>query len=126
MNRLSNSRTVSWFRAHWRTIGISAVGLIALFGIVGYFAIPAAARWGLETVASRELGRAVSVEKISANPFNLRVTLRGLAVAGDQGEPPLLTIRQSTVNASLMSILRGAPVIDALAIDGLAAHIIRL
>ncbi len=126
MNRLGDNRAVSWFRAHWRTIGIAAAGVIVLFGVVGYFAIPAAARWGIETVASRELGRSVTVEKISANPYSLRVTLNGLAIAGHPGETPLLTVRQATVNASLMSALRLVPVIDALSIDGLAAHLIRL
>src|SRR5512134_1116139 len=126
MNRLGDNRAVSWFQAHWRTIGIAAAGVIVLFGVVAYFAIPAAARWGIETVASRELGRSVTVDEISANPYSLRVTLTGLAIAGHPGEPPLLTVRQATVNASLMSALRLVPVIDALSIDGLAAHLIRL
>jgi uncharacterized protein involved in outer membrane biogenesis len=125
MNRLSNNRAVSWVRARWRTIGIAAAGLIVLFGVVGYFAIPAAARWGIETVASRELGRAVSVEKISANPFTLRVTLNDVTIAGQSGEPPLLKVKQAAVNASAQSLFRLAPVIDAFAIEGLAANIIR-
>jgi hypothetical protein len=126
MSRLRDNRAVSWFQAHWRTIGIAAAGVIVLFGVVGYFAIPAAVRWGIETVASRELGRSVTVEKVSANPYSLRVTMNGLAIAGHPGEAPLLTVRQATVNASLMSALRLVPVIDALSIDGLAAHLIRL
>jgi uncharacterized protein involved in outer membrane biogenesis len=125
MNRLRDNRAVSWFQAHWRTIGTAAAGVIVLFGVIGYFAIPAAARWGIETVAARELGRAVTVEKISANPFNLRVTFRGIAIAGNAGEPPLLTVRQATINASAESILRLAPVIESLAIEAPAVNIIR-
>ena len=40
---------------------LTAIALL-LFGLIGYFAIPAGVRWGIETVASRELGRAVHVE----------------------------------------------------------------
>ena len=106
---------------------IVAVSILALIGVVGYFAIPAAARWGIETVGSRELGRTVRVESISANPYALRVTVKGLTVEGLPGEPaPLLTLQQATVNASISSVLRFAPVIDALKIDGLTANIVRL
>ena len=106
---------------------IVAVSILALVGIVGYFAIPAAARWGIETVGSREIGRTVRVESISANPYTLRVTVKGLTVEGLPGEPaPLLTVQQATVNASISSVLRFAPVIDAVKIDGLTANIVRL
>ena len=106
---------------------IVAVSILALVGVVGYFAIPAAARWGIETVGSREIGRTVRVESISANPYALRVTIKGLTVEGLPGEPaPLLTVQQATVNASISSVLRFAPVIDAVKIDGLTANIVRL
>ena len=63
-------------------------------------------RWGLETIATREIGRTVHVEGISANPFTLRVTLRGLTVDGAPGESaPLLTVRELTANASSASLL---------------------
>lgn len=98
-----------------------------LFGVVGYFAIPWAVRWGVETVASRELGRAVHVEKISANPYTLAVTLRGITVDGAKGEAaPLLTAREATVNVSASSLFYRAPVLDSLSIDGLVANIVRL
>ena len=109
-----------------RKTAIGAAIAFLLFGAVGYFAIPKLARWGVETVASRELGRTVRVESISANPYTLRVTLRGLVVEGS-GEPaPLLTVREITANASVGSILRLAPVLDALTVDGLTANIVRL
>lgn len=118
---------VSKTTSRLRTAAIVAVSIVVLIGVVGYFAIPAAARWGLETVASREIGRTVRVESISANPYTLRVTINGLTVDGLPGESaPLLTVRQTTVNASITSVLRLAPVIDAVSIDGLTANIVRL
>lgn len=105
---------------------IAAVALVVV-GVVGVLAIPAAVRWGLETVATRELGRAVTVDEVRANPYTLRVTVRGLAIAGAPGETvPLLAVREITANASLASLFRLAPVLDALSIDGATANLVRL
>ena len=110
-----------------RKIAIGIAIALLLFGVVGYFAIPKAVRWGLETVATRELGRTVRVESISANPFTLRVTLHGLTVEGGAGESaPLLTVRELTANASSASLFYRAPVLDALSVDGLVANLVRL
>lgn len=109
-----------------RKAALGAAIAFLLFGAVGYFAIPKAVRWAVETVASRELGRTVRVESISANPYTLRVTLRGLVVEGGAEPAPLLTVREIRANASVGSILRLAPVLDALNVDGLTANIVRL
>ncbi len=118
---------MSWLATRWRRIGAIIAALVVVFGIVGVFAIPAAVRWGLETVASRELGRTVRLEDVSANPYTLRVTLRGLTVEGQPGESsPLLTLREASINASTASLLRLAPVLEAVIVDGLTVNIVRL
>jgi uncharacterized protein involved in outer membrane biogenesis len=118
---------VSRTKSRLQLAAIVIASIVVLFGVVGYFAIPTAARWGIENVASRELGRHVHVDSISANPYTLRITINGLTVDGLPGEAaPLLTVQQATVNASISSVLRLAPVIDAVSINGLAANIVRL
>ena len=118
---------MAWLDTRWRRIAAIIAILVAAFGIIGALAIPAAARWGLETVASRELGRTVRIEGISANPYTLRVTLRGLTVDALPGQgDPLLTAREASINASISSLLRFAPVLEAVSVDGLTAHIVRL
>jgi uncharacterized protein involved in outer membrane biogenesis len=118
---------MSWLGTRWRRVGVIIAFLIVVFGIVGAFAIPAAARWGLETVASRELGRTVRVADVSANPYTLRVTLKGLTVEGQPGESaPLLTLREASINASITSLLRLAPVLEAVVVDGLTVNVVRL
>ena len=113
--------------SRWPIAAITVASIVALIGAVGYFAIPAASRWALETVAAREIGRTVRVESISANPYTLRLTINGLTVEGLQGDPaPLLTVQQATVNLSISSVLRLAPVIDAVKLDGLTANLVRL
>src|SRR5512145_1107410 len=118
---------MTWLEPRWRRIAVAAGALGAAFGIVGAFAIPAVARWGLETVAARELGRAVRVGSVRANPYTLRVTLKDLAVEGLPGESePLLTVREVSLDAAASSLLRRAPVLEAVVIDGLTVHVVRL
>jgi len=115
-----------WLTTRWRRVGVVIATLVVAFGVVGVFALPAAVRWGLETVASRELGRTVRLEDVSANPYTLRVTLSGLTVEGAPGDSaPLLTLREATINASIASLLRLAPVVEAVAVDGLTVNIVR-
>ena len=114
------------WKTRLRSIALAAAAAVLLFALVGYLAIPRVARWGLETVAARELGRTVHVESISANPFTLRVTLRGLAVDGASGDStPLVTVREVTVNASSRSLFYRAPVLDELTVNGLTANLVR-
>ena len=118
---------MSWFGTRWRRVGVVIAILVVAFGIVGVLAIPAATRWGLETVASRELGRTVRLDDVSANPYTLRVTLKGLTIEGQPGESaPLLTLREASINASVASLMRLAPVLEAVVVDGLTVNIVRL
>ncbi len=68
--------SINRIRARRWTIG--ALVAVVLFGIAGALGLPAATRWGIETVASRELGRPLTVGKISANPFTLHITAHDL------------------------------------------------
>jgi hypothetical protein len=110
-----------------RRVAIGAAIAVLLFGAIGYFAIPKLVRWGVETIASRELGRPVTVESVGANPYTLSITLRGLVVDGAPGDTsPLLTVRETVANASVESVYRRAPVLDSLRIAGLTANLARL
>lgn len=109
-----------------RRIAVAVIVVVVGFGIVGAFALPAAVRWGLESAATEAIGRQVRVDDVSANPYTLRVTLRGLTVEGQAGAGPLLTVRQASLNASIASLLRLAPVLEAVTVEGLAVHVVRL
>jgi len=118
---------MSWLGSRWRRVGVVVASLVVVFGIVGALAIPAVVRWGLETVASRELGRTVRLDDVSANPFTLRVTLKGLSIDGQPGDSvPLLTLREASINASIASLVRLAPVLEAVTVDGLTVNVVRL
>ncbi len=121
-----------WMRKAWLRRGlIGAAALALVLGIAFAVAVPPLARYGLETVASRELGRAITVQSISANPLTLSATLKGLAiagsaVAGQSDEAPLLTVERLRISLSALSIVHRAAVVDALEIDAPHLRIARL
>lgn len=114
------------FSKRLRTVAIVGAIAIVLVGIAGALGIPALARWGIETVGSRELGRALTVQQIRANPFTLRISARGLAMAeADASAAPFVSIDTAQIDLSAASLWRLAPVISAVKIDGLTVNVIR-
>lgn len=97
---------------------------VALIGL--WLGVPAAARWGIETVGSREVGRAVRVGDVRFNPFTLRLAVNDLAVAGAAGESaPLVSIKELRAAVSLRSLLRAAPVVRQVDVQSLHANVAR-
>jgi hypothetical protein len=109
-------------------IGAATIAALFLATVVGlWLGVPAAVRWGLETVAAREIGRPIRVGDIRFNPFTLRLALRDLTVAGGPGESaPMLTLGELHAQASARSIWRLAPILRSLRLQTLRANIIRL
>ena len=111
---------------NWKVWAAGTTLATTLFAAGGYFGLPALARWGIETVGSRELGRALKVQNIRANPFLLKLTATGLTMAdADPAAPPWLSVNAITVDLSAASLWQRAPVLDALVVDGLRAQIVR-
>ena len=115
-------------RKTWLRRGLIGAAALAVVLVIAFaFAVPPLVRHGLETVGSRELGRAVTVQSVRANPFTLSVTLKGLAVAGlPPDEGALATIEQLRISLSASSIVQRAAVLDAMQIDGAHVRIVRL
>jgi Fe-S cluster assembly iron-binding protein IscA len=112
----------------WLRRGLIGVAAIALLFIVAFAAaVPYVVRNVLEGTASRELGRKVTVQSVSANPFLLRVTINGLAIAeAAPGTGEFVAIDRLVVAASLHSIFYSAPVLDAIEVSGARVRITRL
>jgi uncharacterized protein involved in outer membrane biogenesis len=91
-------------------------GLLLLWGLA-WLGVPPLLKWQLEKQGSERLGRAVTVEQVRLRPWSLELWVDGLRVADAAGSGPLLSVRQLYIDAELQSLLRLAPVIDALRID---------
>jgi len=139
-------REFNWRETNWREIGKSlpargaavarsplwrrraawAVGSLLLVWALAYAAVPSILKSQLEKIASEKLGRQVTVGEVDFKPWSLELTLRDLAIAragspqASQSSPqesPQVSIKRIYIDAELESLLRFAPVADAVQVD---------
>ncbi|EJL80559.1 hypothetical protein involved in outer membrane biogenesis [Polaromonas sp. CF318] len=110
----------------WRRRAAWALGVLLLVWALAYAAVPSILKSQLEKIASEKLGRQVTVGAVDFKPWSLELTLRDLAIAkaGAAGAPPAspqevpqLAVKRIYIDAELESLLRLAPVADAVQID---------
>jgi len=113
-------------RRRWlRRLGIALASLLALWALA-WLAVPPLLKWQGEKAASALLGRPVHIGAVDFRPWSLALTLSDLGIDGAPGAPPLLTVRRVFVDGELQSLLRLAPVIDAIRIESPALRLTRL
>ncbi|WP_332740323.1 DUF748 domain-containing protein [Hydrogenophaga sp.] len=113
---MSNSH-VSFPSNPWlRRLAWTVLGVILLW-LVTWLAVPALLKWQLQKQASQALGRSVTVQRVDFRPWSLELSVEGVRVATAQGDGEQLSVARLYLNAELQSILRLAPVIDALKIE---------
>ena len=106
--------------ARWQRRAAMAVGGLLLIWALAYAAVPSLLKWQLQKIASDKLGRQVTVGAVSFKPWSLELTLHDLAIAKAQPSPqqsPQLHIKRIYIDAELQSLLRLAPVADAIVIE---------
>ncbi|CAN5275479.1 DUF748 domain-containing protein [soil metagenome] len=106
-----------------------ALGIWWLLWALAYAAVPFILKSQLEKIGSEKLGRRVSVGAVDFKPWTLELTVHDLAVAkappaalqppSAPASPqlPQLKIRRIYIDAELESLLRLAPVADALVVE---------
>ncbi len=116
----------------WRRRAAFFAGGLLLFWALAYALVPGIAKTQIEKIASEKLGRQVTVGAIDFKPWSLELTVNDLAIAksegksdikagtGQPGSPqkiPQLSIKRIYIDAELESLLRLAPVADAIQVD---------
>ncbi|MEO8388352.1 DUF748 domain-containing protein, partial [Polaromonas sp.] len=110
----------------WRRRAVWALGLLLLLWALAYAAVPPILKSQLEKIASEKLGRQVTVGGVDFKPWSLELTLHDLAIAragtadGASSSPqakPQLSIKRLYIDAELESLLRLAPVADAVVVE---------
>ena len=110
-----------------RRVLLWGLGCIVVLMLLAWLVL---ARW-LRAVAQEQataaLGRETRIEALHFNPLTLTLALDGLEIAGPApGAPPLLRIPHAAVNADIRSLFRLAPVVEAVAVQGLELRVARL
>ncbi|MES2911538.1 MAG: DUF748 domain-containing protein, partial [Pseudomonadota bacterium] len=116
----------------WQRRAAWSVGGLLLFWVLAYALVPGIAKSQIEKIASDKLGRQVTVGSIDFRPWSLELTVNDLAIAktsapngvaasavqpGSPQKTPQLGIRRIYIDGELQSLLRLAPVADAIEVD---------
>lgn len=110
----------------WLRVAVGALAILMALWLLAWLAVPPLLKGPLERAATAQLGRAVTVGAIDFKPWTLELALRDVAVAGSDGAPPQLTISRIYADGELQSLLRLAPVVDALAVESPALRLTHL
>lgn len=108
-----------------RRIALWLAGIVAFVAVTGFLIAPPIVRSQAEKLLTRELGRTATIEKVAINPFAPSVTVTGFNLREADGAQPFVTFDELYVRASYTSILRFAPVIDALRLTRPHARLVR-
>lgn len=104
-------------RAAW------TIGSVAALWAVSWLAVPPLLKHQAQKIASEKLGRTVTLGAVDFKPWSLELTGARLAVATADGKADQLRIRRIYIDSALQSLVRLAPVMDAIAVDEPVAHL---
>jgi len=110
----------------WRRRAAWALAGLLVFWALAYALVPVVAKSQIQKIAFGKLGRAVTVGAVDFKPWSLEVTIRDLKIAKQDGVSPQLSIQRIYIDAELESLLRLAPVVDAIAVDSPAVSLTHL
>ena len=111
-----------------RLLGGVALALVLLWGLA-WLAVPPLLKWQLETRGSELLGRELRVDEVRFAPATLALSLQGLRLAGAPGDAdatPQLQIDSLRIDLDARSLLRLAPVVEALEVQAPRLRLARL
>ncbi|MCR8961048.1 DUF748 domain-containing protein [Variovorax sp. S2] len=101
----------------WMRRGIVALLVLLALWVIAWLAVPPIAKSQIQKIASEKLGRQVTVGKIDFKPWTLELALNDLSIATADGSRPQVAIKRIYADAELQSLLRLAPVIDAVSVE---------
>jgi uncharacterized protein involved in outer membrane biogenesis len=114
----ASPRLVVWYRrAAW------AVGCLLLLWALAWAALPWLLQSQGQTRLSALLGRQVTIGSVEFSPWSLELTVRDFAVATADGSSAQLAVDRVYIDAELQSLLRLAPVVDAIRVEGVKAQL---
>lgn len=102
---------------HWLRRAYCFGGSVLVLWVLAWLAVPPLVKRAIEEKATVALGRTVTVEAVAFRPWSLELIVSGLAMASADGKTKQLQIARVYVDAELESLLRMAPVIDAITLD---------
>ena len=107
----------------WRRRLTISVALLLCLWALAWLGGPPLLKWQLQKQASEALGRTVTVDQVDVRPWSLELEVTGLKVADAAGTAEQFSLARLYVDAELQSLLRLAPVVDALKLEQPRLHL---
>src|SRR5210317_183469 len=105
----------SFTRKYRRSIG-TAVVVVVLYTLVGFFLAPWLVKKNAIEVVADTYGAELKIEKVAVNPFVLSLRVNGIELEDPSGVP-FLRVGQLFVNFQTSSLFRWAWTFDEVSID---------
>jgi hypothetical protein len=106
-------------------IALWAVGLVALFAVLGFFAVPPIAKHYLVKSLSEMLGRQVAIQAVKINPFALTAVVRGFSVKEPGSPEVFVSFEELFVDLQAESVIRRGPILREIRLQRPYVHIVR-
>ncbi len=108
-----------------RRLAYLLAGMLAL-GVLAWGLVPPILKSQAEKFASEQLGRKLTVGSVDFKPWTLELEIKDLAMSQAGGSGEQLKIGRVYVNAELQSLMRLAPVVDAVEMEGVRGNVVHL
>lgn len=109
-----------------RNLFRSAALLIGFYTVGGFLLLPLIAKPILVSQLGQALRRPVAIERLSLNPFTLRLRIAKLEVKDHLPGLPLLAVDQIIADFQLISIIKGGPVLREVSLSAPRLAITRI
>ncbi|MDM0112672.1 DUF748 domain-containing protein [Variovorax sp. J22R133] len=103
---------------------VAVLALLALW-LVAWLAVPPILKSQVQKIASEKLGRQVTIGKIDFKPWTLELTVNDLRIASADGSHAQVEVGRLYADGELQSILRLAPVVDAVSVERPSVKVVR-
>ena len=106
-------------------VALWVIGLLALFAVVGFFAVPPIAKHYLVKSLSELLNRQVAIQDIKINPFALTVSVRGFTLKEPASAEVFVSFEELFVDLQAESIIRRGPILREIRLEHPFVHVVR-
>jgi len=113
-----------WGRRWFRRLSIGAAVSLVLFTVTGFLVLPPVIKHVAESQLRQQLGRRASIGAIHVNPFALSLGIDDFQIYESDGVAPFVGWKRFYVNVQWASLVRRAPVVQEIRLEGLHAHVV--
>jgi uncharacterized protein involved in outer membrane biogenesis len=108
-----------------RITGIIVFLLFVLYTIAGFFILPPYLKKTAVEKLSEQLGRRVTIDSISLNPYALSAVIKGFEIKENDGTTMFISFGRLYVDLKMISIVKGLPVIREVKLEQPRVHLVR-